>query len=324
MPYTLADMARVEADPLKAAVIDVLRRESFMMEYLTWDTIDGLSTQILRTKSLPTVAFRKIGTAFADSKGQIEPISERVFDIGGMIDIDKVLVKAKTIVDQRALQSDMYVTAISYAFNDYCINGDPTVDEDGLTGLWYRSLNYWPAEQHINLAGLDISADAGAPLAANEDTFLDGLQSAIHALDGHKADLIVANDTLYLRLLSVIRKKGLFATVEDSYGRTVATFGPGGPKIVDLGVKADQTTRIIGNVENSIGTLLTTGGSTSVYVMRLGMEKYLQGIQLYDVDVQDIGLLESGVGFRTVVDWPVGLMHIHGKACSRLSGINAA
>ena len=325
MPYTLADYARLEKDPLRAGVIDVFRRESWIMEYLSFESIDTLGITVLRTKSLPNVSFRKINAGFAEGKGQIEPMSERVYDAGAYIDVDKLLVKAKSLVDARAMQADMIVTSLSYLFNDYFINGDPTIDEDGLTGLWYRSLNtkFTVTGSHYNPeAGLDISPDSGA-LSASEDKALDYIQGAMHRLDGHKADIIGANDTFYLRLISAIRKKGLFATTEDSYGRQVSTYGPGGPKIIDLGTKADQTSRIIGDVENVNGLVLSGGTASSIYFFRLG-EKYLRGIQLYPVDVDDVGKLEDARTFRTAVDWPMGIAHPSPRAIVRLSGIVVA
>ena len=324
MAYTLADYARTQKDPLKAGVTDVFRRESSPMELLPWETIDTLKVQALRTSRLPSVEWRKIGETWTGSSGAVEPIDERVFDMGGKVDIDKLLVKSKSVVDQRALQTDLYSTALAYTFNDAFINGDPILgDEDVFFGLWRRLKDFLSSGQTVLLGGLDISPDVGAGLSANFDTFLDGLQTLCHVVEGHKPDALFCNDTAYLRLLSAIRAKGLFATTEDSYGRKVATYGPGGPAIYDIGWKADQTTRIIGNVELANGTALTGATSTSIYAVRFG-EGFLKGIQLYDMDVQDVGLLEDRVNYRTVIDWPVGLFMVNPRAVARMVGLIAA
>ena len=141
--------------------------------------------------------------------------------------------------------------------------------------------------------------------------------------DGHGCDAIFSNDTLYLRLLSALRASGLYDTTQDNYNRKVATYGPDGPKLYDVGVKADQSTRIIGNVEKTDGTLKTTGTATSAYAVKFG-EKFLMGIQLYPPDVEDMGLLESGVAFRTVVDWPIGIFAVNPRSFAQLSGVVAA
>ena len=170
---------------------------------------------------------------------------------------------------------------------------------------------------------LDISPDA-TTLSANFETFLDDIQKLMHAIEGHKPNMLLCNDTMYIRMLSCVRQKGLYATTQDNYGRTFVTWGPGGPLIWDMGVKADQSTAIIGNIEATDGSDLTSGGSTSIYAVRLGEEKFLSGFQEYAMDVNDVGLLESGIAYRTVVDWPIGIYHWHPRAMARLVGIVAA
>jgi len=321
MPYTLADYARLADSDLKRGVIDIFRRESFAMDVLQWEDSDTLSIQAIRTKDLPSVGFRRINEAFSASKGTVEPIQERVFDMGAYVDVDKLLVKAKSIVDQRALQTDMFTTALAYNFNDYFINGQPTVDEDGFTGLYYRIANYVTA-QVIAAGGLDVSPDS-ATLAASFQTLLDHIQGLIHKLDGHKADALFCNSTFYLRLMSALRQLGMYATTKDTYNRSIVTYGEGGPKIYDIGCKGDQATEIITDTEHNTTGALTGGGSTSLYAVKTG-EKYLMGFQLYGIDVDDIGKLESGIAYRTVIDWPVGLYHVHPRAFARLHGVIAA
>lgn len=322
MGYTLSDYARVSKDPLKAGIVDVFRRESFIMEYLEWMGVDTLVSQQLRTKTLPVPEWRKINEGWVGSSATFEPVEDRVFALGGLVDVDKLLIKSKSIIDQRASQTDAYVTALSYAFNDAFINGDTLVDEDQFNGLWRRMVSYLPSGQTILGAGLDISPDSGT-LSASEDTYLDRLAELIHAVEGHQPKCLVMNDTLYLRTISAIRKKGLFAQTEDSYGRKVTTFGPGGPTLIDLGYKADQTSRIIGNTELDDATALTGGDATSVYAFRVG-ENYLHGLQLYDMETKDKGELEDGVTYRTIVDWPVGISLVNPRSVARLVGIVAA
>jgi hypothetical protein len=324
MAYTLAEAARLMTDPLKKGIIDIFRRESLIMDKLTWEDAGMLSIKVLRNKTLPTVYWRKIGGTFTESKGEVEELEERVFDMGGYFDVDKLLVKAKNVItDQRALQTDFYTTALSYEFNNQFINGNPVTSGDTIAGLWWRLKTLLPAGQTILGGALDISPDA-ATLSANFETFLDYIQKLMHAIEGHKPDMLLCNDTMYIRMLSCVRQKGLYATTKDNYGRTFVTWGPGGPLIWDMGVKADQSTAIIGDVEATDGSALSGGGSTSLYAVRLGEEKFLSGFQEYGMDVNDVGLLESGIAYRTVVDWPIGIYHWHPRAIARLVGIVAA
>lgn len=321
MAYTLADYARLAPSDLVKGIVDVFRRESVVMDLMRFENHDQLSITVLRNKTLPSVSFRKIGGSFSESKGTIEPVQENVFDMGGYIDVDKLLVKSKQMVDQRALQTDFFLTSIAYQFQDYFINGDPTADPDGFSGLFYR-INKYHTAQSTNENGLDVSPDATG-LAANQVKLIDSMQKLIHLVEGHKADAIFCNDTFLLRLMAALRGSGLLDTTQDNYGRWVNTYGANGPMLYDIGVKADQSTKIILDTETNDGTAKTGGGATSCYAVKFG-EKFLMGFQLYSIDANDIGLLESGVAFRTVVDWPVGLYITHPRSIARLSGIIAA
>lgn len=322
MAYTLQDFAQLAGDnDLKKGVIDVFRREAIVMDQMSFEDVSTLSVQIQRTKSLPSVTWRKIGGTWSDSKATFEPVSDNLYQMGGKIDIDKVLVKAQGPVDQRAVHTDAYLTAIAYEFNDKFINGSPLIDEDAIAGMFYRIQTYFSG-QHINENGLDVSPDS-AGLAAAQITLIDELQRLIHKCDGHKADVIYSNETFLLRLCAALRGSGLLDTTQDNYDRWIFTYGANGPKLYDIGPKADQSTFIITNTELNNGTALTGGGATSCYAVKYG-EKYLMGMQLYSIDVQDMGLLEDGVNYRTVVDWPVGIYIVNPRSVARMSGVIAA
>jgi hypothetical protein len=169
-------------------------------------------------------------------------------------------------------------------------------------------------------AGLDVSMDATG-LAANQLKLISYVNQLIHKCDGHGCDMLLMNTSMYLALMSALTGSGLLSSTEDNYARKIPTWGVGGPKIIDVGVKADQSTNIILDTEDEDG--VGTGPATSIYAVKLG-DKFVKGFQLYGIDAKDIGLLESGVAYRTVVDWPLGIYHVNPRSFARLSGIIAA
>jgi len=324
MAYTLADYARLATSELKAGVIDILRNASVIMDYMSFEDWDSLNMEIIRTKTLPTVGTRKIGEGWTESKGTTDSVFASMSNIGGYIDVDKLLVKAKSIVDQRALQTSMYTKSVALKFNSLFFKGNPVVDEDEFAGVRYHLINLLPASQTVLGGGLDISPD-GAALAADSIKLIDALHDTIHQCDMHQADFFFCNDTMKLRLGAALRASGMLKTTEDAFGRKFETFGEGGPKIVDVGPTdpLDKTARIIGNTELDNGSAETGGDATSIYAVKFGGE-YLNGFQLYPIEVEDIGKLESGIAYRSIIDWAVGMYLIHPWSIARLVGVVAA
>jgi len=325
MAYTLKDMADLATDPVRAAVIDVLRMESPIMERLSFEDEGRLDLEILKMKTLPTIGSRKIGGSFSESKGIIEPVKERIINFGSYIDIDKALMKAKTIVDQKSLQITMFTKAMGAYFNNVFVNGTPTADYDSLTGIWWRLVNDSPATQSINGASIDISPDS-ASIAANKILIVDYLHQLCDVTgrpDG--PDILLMGRTCRMRLESMLRQSGMLSTTTDSYGRKFATFGEGGPAIVEAGTTnpLDLTSQVIGDVENVNGAALSGGTGTSIYAIKFGGE-YLNGWQEYGLDVNEVGWLENGLTYRVVVDWTPGIYMVSPFSLGRIYGIVAA
>ena len=67
MPWTLAELSKIETDPLRKSVIDGLILESNLLELLPWETIGKLATTVVRYKDLPSFGYRKINEGFVES-----------------------------------------------------------------------------------------------------------------------------------------------------------------------------------------------------------------------------------------------------------------
>ncbi|MFC2000173.1 hypothetical protein ACFLXE_05400, partial [Chloroflexota bacterium] len=150
----------------------------------------------------------------------------------------------------------------------------------------------------------------------NMNTFLDKLDALIYAIDGGASDLYMNQESL-LGIWSILRRLGLLQTDKDMFGREIWMYK--GARINDMGVKNDQVTKIIPNTEVAYG-----GGAaqcTSIYGVRYDVGEQLWGIQTYPLDVDDIGKLNDGVTYRTVVDWPLSLANAGRRSMARLDSI---
>lgn len=321
---TLSDYA-IQPNKLVAGVARVLRENSKFMDILPFENVGSLSVKVMREASaLPSVSWRNIGSSHGSVKAQKpDLVEEQAFSIGNEIIVDKVLMRdtSPKLYEVMPYQTQMITKAIARNFTNAAINGVPT-DITNPVGLWWRTLNDLGSSQRIN-AGIDISPDASG-LAANIQTFIDALDSLLYAVvdsvdAGGKGVYLLMNDTCMLRMQSAFRQSGALKQTTDALGRIFLEYK--GAKLIDMGYKYDEATRIITNTEN--GTALTGGGATSIYAVRVGKE-YFTGWQEYAMEVSKPELQSDKVTYKSVIDWTVGLALSNPRSVARLYGITAA
>lgn len=319
MAWTLAEFAKIEKDDLRSSVLDTLLWENALSELVPWDTIGKLSTGVIRYQDLPSVGFRKINDTFDESTGTFEQATETIAIMGGYIDTDKVIAKASnTIADARAIQQNMMVKALSYKFNDLFINGSRLSDNESYDGLAKRIDEINTAGYTSQYVDFADTTDKGILRdSATSQLFLDALNTVMHSIAGHKPDCLLMNSKMFLALNSLLRREKLLDTSRDFFDRQISVYS--GARLIDVGVKADQTTEIITNTE----TLGDGTHETSIYAVKFGIGEFLWGIQEYPMEVDDKGLLESKPVYRTEIDWPLGLAMANPRSVARLYGIRA-
>jgi hypothetical protein len=324
MPWTLTELSKIETDVLRKSVADCLLMESSIMQDIPWETIGTLSTAVVKYQDLPSVGFRKLNAGYSESTGTFMQKTETISLLGGLIDTDKAIARAKnTIADARAVQQQMMVRAIAYKFNDKFINGSPVSDPEEFKGISKRVDDIYAegyTTQLIDCGGTYGAArDAGILYdTANQHNFLDKLDQLIYSISGHKPDALYMNKKCLLAVRSLLRRAQLLNQAQDQFGRIIDVYA--GVKLADIGVKADQITEIITNTEDPL-SLYTSDVSTSIYAVKYGVGEFLWGIQEYPMEVEDKGLLEATPVYRTEIDWPLGLAHIDPRSIARLCNV---
>jgi hypothetical protein len=316
--YTLADY-QLTAPPITRAVIKTWREASLIMDMLSFKTDAQLVQEGIRFNSLPTVPWRKIGEAFSDLKVNPDPWRERLHFLGAKIDVAKEYVQARSLVDVRAQQSEAIMKASAFSFNDAFFNNTPTGDEDAIVGLWYRINNDLAAGQKFD-AGLDVSTDTA--VTTWQHRMFDQVDNLLDRVDGEaNQKVLFMGRTLYFRFVSALRSANQLFT-EDWAGKKLVTYGTGGAKVVQAGYKVDQSTQILGDVEVN-DTALSGGSESSMYCVRFG-EPYVAGWAMQMPTAEDVGLLESRVAYRTVVDGSIGIYLVSPRPAALAWGWTAA
>ena len=318
MAMTLAEYSKIAKDNLLGFIADNFLMESDVAQRLPWETDKSLSVSMASMGTLPTVGWRNINGSYSESTGKYDHKVESKYIFGHDIDVDVVLAKAgPTIIDVRQGQRQMSAKAMAYEFNDVFINGNP--EDKKFKGISKRI-------DDINTAGYTSQyIDGGSATigrgflydSTDRQYFLDNLNKLIHAMPAHKADALYMNAKCYLAVESALRRENLLNTARDMFEREIKTYR--GAALIDIGVKADQTTEIITNAE----TLSGGSDETSIYAVRYGAGEFFWGIQQEPLSVRDLGELQTKPCFRDRVEWVTGLAYNNPRSLARLYGLVA-
>lgn len=312
MALSLAQAAAQSTNQIARGVMSLFPVNSFVLDRLNFETIEGNAYQYYQDATLPGAEFRAVNAAYAESTGTTTSATESLVILGGDADVDTYLQLTRSnLLDQRATQVEMKARAVAHKFNDAFINGDTAVDANSFNGLKKR------------LTGAQLISSGANGAAINTDTTtrqtffdnLDALQAAVPAVD-----VFVTNANILAKFRSAARRETMQSTTVDSLGRTVDTYN--GIPFVDIGNKADGTP-IIPQTETQ-GTSTDAG---SIYAVHFGAgapDQGVVGLTNGGVRVQDLGQLETKPVYRTRIEWFVGLALFGPKPAARLSGVRAA
>jgi len=325
--FTLAQLAKLETEPLRKGVIMNLLRDARVMEVLPFENVNSLRSIAVRWATLPTVSFRGINVGYTPDEGDYEQVYESVYGFGGEIEFDRVFDKiANTIIDPKTDQTKQKLKALALTYNDYFINGDHATDADGFEGLKKR-IDAMPSRQkvHFTTNSTDSVLDPTAS-AANARLFLDKLEELHYKCNRGQVNAFLMNEGLYYGLGRVLRYlgasgAGLLATTRDSFDREINTYK--GAPMIDIGLKRDQTTEIITNTETAGDA---GSDATSIYAVSFGTDEALTGIQLSPMDVYDPlagGERESKPTKLMRIDWWIGLANFGSYGIARGWNIEA-
>lgn len=340
---TAMDMMRTKekaGDMAAAAALEVWQQESDVTRLISFDTLGTTEVQRERTNSIPTVGFRQgRGTSFGTVVGgTTDHVADAVFSLGAQIDIDKTDLRDKkggrALLARRTREA---VKGAAWTFNDYFINGDHATDEHGFEGIKVRLANMASSQivyADASNSELDMRPSA-SPAEADMYQFLDKIDEAIYALDGHTADIALTDADFIRTLRGILRRLNKYTEKTENAERyqgggerRTSANRPTGPALVwggpnnstkwyDMGLKADQATKIIGT------ETVNSEACRPVYFLKLG-DPYIIGIQQYALEVDGPKQQDDGVTWSTFIDWPVGLHHAHPRGIAKLAGTRVA
>lgn len=329
---TLLDVFKERKDPLEAGVIETFLDHCHISRVLPITTTGTSEVANRRKNGVVAVGWRegrgqRFGTLQRTSK---DKVADAVFQMGGEISLDKFDYRDKS-VNGPALLSDTIQDAVegmAWEFTNTFINGDHGTNPHSFEGVKVR-LGISGASRTIYAIDASNDLDVRPATATNAElyTWLDRIEDAVDAVDGNRADVALCNSGFIKGLKSTLRRLGLYTSEDISKPSTLIkqrstdaiefhdpAFTWNGIKFIDMGYKADQTNKVIAT--DSIGG----NACEPVYFLRLG-KPYLRGIQMYPIEIDKPHLGDDRVTYTMVVDWPVGLNHVHPRFGSVLRGV---
>jgi hypothetical protein len=304
MALTLVEAAKQNSgDVIRNAIIEMYARNSDILRVLPFESIAGNALKYNREDILPGIGFRGVNESYTESTGVLNPITEALAIAGGDLDVDTFIVRTMGL-SQRAVQEGMKVKALALSWTRVFVKGDSSADPREMDGLQIRIPS---GSSQLIAAGATSGGDALSLLK---------LDQVIDAVDGPTH--LLMNKTMRRRLSQAARTAavgGYLTYGVDEFGAQVTQYNGLPILIADY----DNTnTQILPFTEANPGG--GTAASTSIYCLSVGDGK-LVGIQNGEIDVRDLGELQTKPAYRTRVEWFPGMALFHGRAVARLHGV---
>ena len=300
---TLLEAAKLQQNPLKKGVIEIFPRTSPVLERLPFWPIKGNAFTYNQESVLPGIAFRGLNESYTPDTGVLNPVTETLSILGGISQVDRALVKTQGSVNNlRAIHDGAKAKAASLKFTKNFFKGNTATNPKEFSGLQNRL---------VGNQVIDMGSSAGG------DTLtLTVLDEMIDQVIGGP-DALFMNKTMRRKVNALVRSAGsAIETVDDAFGRQINAYAG-----IPIGVIEEDNE---GNEILDFKEVCPGGGSavgTSIYACRFGFE-HLSGIQNGDLDVEDLGLIETF--YKTLIEWLCGIVVFHPRAAARLQGIKNA
>lgn len=268
MPITLAEAKAGMADKVDQNVIDTFRRNSLLLDLLTFDDSvspgTGGSTMTygyMQLKTPSTAAFREINSEYTANEAVREKKTADLKIFGGSGQVDRVLQQTSGAINEISFQLNQKAIGAKNLFHNAVINGDATTHTDEFDGLDVMLTGQ--STEFNTAAAIDLSTSA--LVDTNYQVFLDMLDEFLSGLDG-KPSLLMGNSKLMTKIRACARRAGYLTRSEDSFGRPV--MGYNDIALQDMGYYYDGASTV--PVVGTDGT----AGTTSLFAVTLGLDAF--------------------------------------------------
>lgn len=336
MPVTLAQAQVNTQSDIDYAVIDNLRRYSWLFDQVVFDDTvtpgtgaGSLTYGYTRLTTAMPASFRALNQEYSPGEATRARYSVDLKPVGGAFTVDRVLANlGPQATNEVAFQLQQLLTSVRGRFQQEIILGDTAVDANGFDGLskalagtvTEKSAGYVAGSADWTAATVNTQALANTRLDEVDD-WLSGIvpshtgggdQGASGALPpGRRA--ILGNTRSITRLRALARWAALYTKTVDDLGREIEMYGPW--TLVDIGDLIDGSAPIIP---------ITSGGLSDLYAVTFGLDSFhgasVAGnplVQSWMPDFTIAGAVKSG----EVEMGPIAMVLKNTKSAAVLRGV---
>ena len=314
---TLAQHGQNEKQPLRKGMLLGLAHESLAADIMSYRGITNLQETGIRYDEVISPDWIPIDGSISSKTANGKPLAFGVNKMAVHIDIPVELEDASSDKLERdsATQSRLALKGASYVLNDTFINGDQGTDADQAEGL-NKLVASLGSAQTVGAAEIDVSPDATYSDALAESLF-KRIDDGIYAVSGHDPSWGIADASLLKVMESYARQ---YKMRGNDFDWTTAPYVIDDPRMTlrtasakpafmyrkipfyDLGVKADQSTRVIGSTYTEGGATAT---ATRLFFAKEGPEDF-EGLEFKPLDIRPIHAEGHTLEDKDVYRWRLG------------------
>lgn len=301
MALTLVEAAKLETgDVIRQAIIELYAGSSDILGALPFESISGNAMKYNRESALPGVGFRGVNEAYTASTGVLNPMTESLVIAGGDLDVDKFILDTMG-QNQRSVHEAMKVRALGLAWTKKFIKGDSLSDPREFDGIQTRITGDQKIAAGSTANGTVLSL---AKLDEVKDQTLNPTHWIMSKAMARKFSAAARNTAV----------GGYITYDKNELGQRIMAYDGLPILTVDLD---NVGTAILPFTEAATSGTAT---ATSIYCVSMG-DGALVGLQNGNIDVRDLGELETAPVMRTRVEWYNAFAIFNGRAATRLWSI---
>lgn len=319
MVHTLVEYAKGVEDPKSRAVMELFPEQSDILGVLPFKTAPGGRYGYMREGALPdNMAFRGINEAPGEGHGVINDFTEQCFPIAGNIDVDRVLIN-RYGMERRAQEERMAIKRKAKVWTDTFMSGDNASEPREFTGLKQRLRAVGSGATSVDGSNYESRIVANSTSSGGGALSLAVLDVAIGLVDNPTH--IMMPKKLLDRFGAAQRDTGVSGFItwdKNEFGMREPRYN-GLPILIGYGLTPWGAFLPFNEVAYGGGSAVTS----SIYIINFS-EMGVCGLETKGMEVTDFGLLDTGVHYRTNIEYDSGLCIESPYAAIRLSSVTDA